>query len=59
MNKESMNKDKMEKQEKLEPLNFVIQQCPKCKKLDVYKDDGHFCNLKYQIRREEDLGYYD
>ena len=27
----------------LEPFNAVIQVCPKCGKVDVYKDDGHDC----------------
>ena len=27
----------------LEPFNAVIQVCPQCGKVDVYKDDGHDC----------------
>lgn len=27
----------------LEPFNVVVQVCPVCGKVDVYKDDGHDC----------------
>jgi hypothetical protein len=33
---------------RLKPFNAVIQICPKCNKIDVYKNDNHEC-----IRREE------
>lgn len=37
-------KKKLKKFKKLKPLNAVIQICPICNKVDVYKDDGHNCN---------------
>jgi hypothetical protein len=27
----------------LKPFNSVIQVCPKCRKVDVYLNDGHVC----------------
>jgi hypothetical protein len=34
----------------LKPLNAVIQICPVCSKVDVYKGDGHDCD-DYLLRR--------
>jgi hypothetical protein len=31
-------------EDELKPFNAVIQICPFCGKIDVYKDDGHDCN---------------
>jgi len=45
------NKPKTKKD--LKPLNSVIQVCPVCGKVDVYKDDGHNCFAHIQ-RREND-----
>lgn len=41
--------------EELKELNSVIQICPKCGKIDVYKNDGHFCSRDFQERRQEDI----
>ena len=41
----------MEKE--LKEFNSVIQVCPKCGKVDVYKDDGHECDRDFQEYREE------
>jgi len=32
-----------EEDNELKPFNAVIQICPHCRKVDVYKDDGHNC----------------
>jgi len=42
---------------KLKDLNAVIQVCPLCGKVDVYKDDGHSC--EEERIRQENLEYYD
>ena len=47
------------KKKKLEPLNSVIQVCPDCGKIDVYKDDGHTCDADYQQEREMNQDCYD
>ena len=39
-------KKKLKKFKKLKPLNAVIQICPICNKVDVYKNDGHRCGLQ-------------
>ena len=39
------------------PLNNIIQICPECGKVDVYKDDGHDCTQHRQA--EESQEYYD
>ena len=44
---------------KLKPYNAVIQVCPDCGKIDVYKDDNHECDAEYQNDRQENLEYYD
>ena len=36
-------------------LNSVIQVCPYCGKLDVYKDDGHKCDREWQTQRSNDF----
>lgn len=33
---------------KLNPFNELIQICPYCRKVDVYKDDGHDCQISQQ-----------
>jgi hypothetical protein len=40
----------------LKPFNQVIQQCPICMKIDVYKGDGHSCGQEaiLQEQREND-----
>ena len=43
----------------LKPFGEVIQVCPKCGKIDVYKGDGHFCNRQAEERRQEGLEHYD
>jgi len=43
--------------EDLLPLNSVIQICPVCGKVDVYKNDGHNCFD--HIQHEEAQEYYD
>ena len=43
----------------LEPLNAIIQVCPNCGKVDVYKDDGHTCDPEWQAERELNQEYYD
>lgn len=40
--------DKNKTRQDLKPLNAVIQQCPECGAVDVYKDDGHKCDAEYQ-----------
>ena len=38
----------------LKPFNSVIQVCPVCGKVDVYKDDGHDCGAHLrQLESEE------
>ena len=44
-----------DKKRELKPYNAVIQVCPICHKVDVYKDDGHYCNAEDQARRDSDL----
>lgn len=36
--------DKKAKKKYLKPFNSVIQVCPCCGKVDVYKNDGHSCS---------------
>lgn len=43
------------KKKKLKPFHGIIQQCPDCGAIDVYKDDNHYCDRKYQ----EDRDYRD
>lgn len=43
----------------LKPFNAVIQICPDCGKIDVYKDDGHECDREYQDYLNESRGYGD
>ena len=50
-----MNKEEIE----LKELNAVIQVCPKCGKIDVYKGDNHFCNAKAELDRQENEEHYD
>lgn len=40
-------KKKIKAFKKLKPLNAVIQICPICNKVDVYKDDGHNCGAQH------------
>lgn len=51
----------MSKQKKLKSLKpydlSIIQVCPVCDKVDVYKDDGHDCLLSAQ--NQKSLEYYD
>lgn len=46
-----------ETKEDLLPLNEVIQVCPECGKVDVYKNDGHSCLQHIQNERAQE--YYD
>ncbi|MCK5333486.1 MAG: hypothetical protein KAJ24_03160 [Candidatus Aenigmarchaeota archaeon] len=39
----------------LKPLNSIIQVCPDCGKVDVYKNDGHDCDRGVQEQRESDI----
>lgn len=39
------------------PLNAVIQICPKCGKVDVYKNDRHDCAT--HILNQEAQEHYD
>lgn len=41
------------KESPLKPYNAIIQVCPYCSKIDVYKDDNHFCDREYQNHRRE------
>ena len=44
----------------LKDFNEVIQVCPECGKIDVYKNDGHECDREQQeIRRLNQESYYD
>lgn len=54
-----MSIDERKTKEDLLPFNAVIQVCPECGKLDVYKNDGHTCDREYQEAREENMEYYD
>lgn len=40
--------------ENLLPFNAIIQICPVCGKIDVYKDDGHICNVSLQAQLEQE-----
>ena len=40
-----MTKDEINKI--LKPLNEVIQVCPNCGKIDVYRNDGHSCRDQF------------
>jgi len=44
---------KEERDKMLKPFNAVIQICPRCGKLDVYRNDGHFCSSEFQRLKEE------
>ena len=48
-----------QKKKELKPLSSIIQVCPVCGKIDVYKNDGHLCNAGAEQRRIENLEYYD
>lgn len=39
------------------PFNSVIQNCPICGKVDVYKNDGHDCVAYSQNQEAQE--YYD
>lgn len=41
---------KIKTKKDLLPFNSVIQVCPECGKVDVYKDDGHSC-AQYIVRQ--------
>lgn len=41
-----------ETDDELEELSEVIQMCPKCGKIDVYKNDGHDCSAVDKAERE-------
>lgn len=43
----------------LEPFNAVIQICPDCGRVDVYKDDGHTCDREYEENRQLNQEHYD
>lgn len=45
----------MSEKAELKPLNAVIQVCPICGKVDVYKDDGHECDKNLQDQRNRNL----
>ncbi len=38
------NKKRNKLMRELKPFNSVIQICPVCNKIDVYKGDNHDCN---------------
>lgn len=41
----------------LKPFNAVIQVCPVCSQVDVYKNDGHCCQS--EINRQMEGEFYD
>jgi hypothetical protein len=43
--------------EDLLPFNAVIQNCPMCGKVDVYKNDWHDCGA--YLQNQEAQEYYD
>lgn len=43
-----------DERDKLKPFNSVIQACPRCGKVDVYKDDGHDCDACLRHVESED-----
>ena len=36
------------------PFNSIIQICPECGKIDVYKDDKHDCSVNPNREAEND-----
>lgn len=48
-------KIKMSKKSELKPLNAVIQICPDCGMIDVYKNDGHECDADVQEQRRRSI----
>ena len=47
----------MRSKKDLLPFNSVIQICPECRKIDVYKDDGHECYFNAEEQDWEDSQY--
>ena len=47
------------KKEELKEFNSEIQICPDCDKIDVYKNDGHTCDKKFQEARAESQEHYN
>jgi len=43
----------------LKPFGDVIQVCPWCGKIDVYKGDGHICDPDYQLQKQDRYDYGD
>jgi len=41
------------------PFNAVIQICPECHKIDVYKDDGHSCEDEIIRKQNEEMSEAD
>jgi hypothetical protein len=39
----------------LKPFGAVIQRCPECGKIDVYKDDGHDCEMYIANREQREM----
>lgn len=37
---------------KLKPLNAEIQICPRCGKVDAYKNDGHSCEAEFKGKNQ-------
>lgn len=52
-----MTKEQANKQ--LKPFNAVIQVCPRCRKVDVYRNDNHTCDSEWQAMRQLNEDYYD
>jgi predicted RNA-binding Zn-ribbon protein involved in translation (DUF1610 family) len=51
------NKEIRECDKYLEPFSSVIQKCPICGQLDVYRGDNHRCDVGYQnaVRENRDM----
>ena len=45
----------MTKKKELKEFGPVIQICPSCGKMDVYKNDWHYCDRSYQERRSYEI----
>lgn len=47
----------MKTKEDLLPWNSIIQVCPECGQVDVYKNDGHSCSAHLIREEEKDILY--
>jgi len=54
---EASLKKHQEAKRKLKPFNAIIQVCPVCGQVDVYKDDNHDCGQHFQ--NQQSLYYKD